>query len=146
MSGEVDGVVPGLDGPGPPLVEASTRDRLLRLLIGELAVVYRAAIADGAAAADLGAILAARTHAVERVRCPSPLYSPSMRWLRTTAPTRKAMPMSGKRLSVGGYEFGIDDRSAADVAERVHEAMTTGTVAQLTLRDLKERPVTVYLN
>jgi len=122
------------------------RDRLLRLLIRELGIGYRAATAHGAAAAELDRILVARTHAVESAACLSHAYSPALRWIERIAPTRKARFMSGKRLSAGGYEFGIDDHNAVEVADRVDEAMTGGTVARLALRDTKERPVTVYLN
>jgi hypothetical protein len=54
--------------------------------------------------------------------------------------------MSGKRVTVGGTEYGIDNTAVDTVVDQVKSAMENGAVATLPLLDGAGRPVTVYLN
>jgi hypothetical protein len=54
--------------------------------------------------------------------------------------------MSGKRVTVGGTEYGIDNTAVDTVVDQVKSAMENGAVATLPLLDAAGRPVTVYLN
>lgn len=54
--------------------------------------------------------------------------------------------MSGKRVIIGGEEWGVRDDQAIDVATRLRSAMENGAVVALDLLDKANRPVTVYFN
>jgi hypothetical protein len=53
--------------------------------------------------------------------------------------------MSKMRLSVGRFEYGIDEPDLVTVIEQVKSALENSTIAELVLLD-GDRPVTVYLN
>lgn len=54
--------------------------------------------------------------------------------------------MSGKRVIIGGDEWGISDETANEVAAQIKTAMENGTVVTLQLLDKANRQVTVYFN
>lgn len=54
--------------------------------------------------------------------------------------------MGGKRVIIGGEEWGVRDDVALDVATQLRSAMENGTVVALDLLDKANRPVTVYFN
>ena len=54
--------------------------------------------------------------------------------------------MSGKRVIIGGEEWGISDKIADEVAAQIKAAMENGTVVTLQLLDKADRQVTVYFN
>jgi hypothetical protein len=54
--------------------------------------------------------------------------------------------MSGKRVIIGGDEWGLRDDMADEVAVQIKAAMENGTVVGLDLLDSAERAVTVYFN
>lgn len=54
--------------------------------------------------------------------------------------------MSGKRVIIGGDEWGVRDDQAVEVAAQLKTAMENGTVVALELLNEKDRPVSVYFN
>lgn len=54
--------------------------------------------------------------------------------------------MSGKTLTVGRFEYGIEDENFETVVERVKSALENGTVVQLPLLTADKRQVMLFLN
>jgi hypothetical protein len=54
--------------------------------------------------------------------------------------------MSAKRVIIDGYEWGISDNMANEVAAQIKVAMENGIVVTLQLLDKANRQVTVYFN
>jgi hypothetical protein len=54
--------------------------------------------------------------------------------------------MSGKTLSVGRFEYGIEDDDYETVVEQVKNALENGTVAQVPVLTSDKRPVILFIN
>ena len=54
--------------------------------------------------------------------------------------------MSGKKLTVGGVEYGIEDDNFETVVGQVKNALENGTVERLALVTADKRQVTLFLN
>jgi hypothetical protein len=54
--------------------------------------------------------------------------------------------MSGKRVTIGGVEYGLANDQVDTVLDQVRNAMGTGSVEALSLLSSANRPVTVYVN
>jgi hypothetical protein len=54
--------------------------------------------------------------------------------------------MSGKRVTIDGIAYGLENKEVDTVVEQVRTAMESRTVAALPLLDGDDRPVTVYVN
>ncbi|GAA0919793.1 hypothetical protein GCM10009557_90660 [Virgisporangium ochraceum] len=54
--------------------------------------------------------------------------------------------MSGKTLSVGRFEYGIEDDDFVTVVEQVKNALENGTVAQVPVVTADKRQVMLFIN
>jgi predicted RNA-binding protein with PIN domain len=54
--------------------------------------------------------------------------------------------MSGKKLSIGRFDYGIEDENFDTVVEQVRNALENGTVAQLPVVTSDKRQVILFLN
>jgi hypothetical protein len=54
--------------------------------------------------------------------------------------------MSGKRITIEGIEYGLENAQVDTVLDLIKNALENGSVAALPLLDGTKRPVTVYVN